>query len=181
MEIKRIIQDENVQNILNKAGIPQNQIQIIADQAMATIKSHIAEHPTQISGLLSHDNNAKTTDAMRNEMEHAFVENLVKKVGLPENVANQVKGVLPTFINSYNKLDTKGLSEISGVTNTLKGKTPAESKKNEESGEHEEKPFSKPPKNIPQQGHTTPNDHKIGVQFHGGSQGGGSFKKSNKG
>lgn len=54
-------------------------------------------------------------------------------------------------------------------------------KKDKKEAVPKEKPFKNPSDNLLHQGHGRINeDNKTGVQFRGGNQGGGSYKKRNK-
>lgn len=184
MEIKSILKNELVKDILEKANIPQDKLEAVAHQAINTIKGKIEQHPAQMNRLISGNPQAETNQVMRAEVEHAFVNNLVHQLGISEHIANKVKGVLPTILNQFSgKLSIEGLKDLKGIptdSNAMHNIL-GSGKKKGENEQHEKKPFENPPKNIPSQGHTSPDDHKIGVQYHGGSQGGGSFKKNNKG
>lgn len=184
MEIKSILKNEQVKDILERANIPQDKLEAVANQAINAIKGKIEQHPTQMQHLISGNPTAESNKTMRAEVEHEFVNNLVQQLGISEHVANKITGVLPTILNQFSgKLSLEGLKDIKGIQTdpSAMHNILGSAKKKDENEPHEKKPFSKPPKNVPNQGHTSPDDHKIGVQFHGGSQGGGSFKKSNKG
>lgn len=120
MEINSLLQNENVKNILGKAGIPQNKMQDVASQAIAAVQSHITQHPSQMNSLLSAQPNTAQDSSMKAEVEHDFVQNLIQKVGLPENVAKQAKEIIPTVLNQFTgKLSTEGLNSIPGISNAM--------------------------------------------------------------
>lgn len=99
MDIKAIVQNKHVKDIFDRAGIPQEQAHVIANQALQTIIGHFEENPAQMSSFLSEQPKSEAIYQMRAEMEQNFVQNLVQQNGLSEGMAQQVKGALPNILN----------------------------------------------------------------------------------
>lgn len=170
MKFNSILKQQEVQNILEKSGIPQNQIEAVANQAFEVINHQLESHPNRMSSLLSNSEHVEANKRMQAEIEHEFVNNLVRTVGIPEHKAREVKAILPSFYSEFSeKISLNARTKQSEITDSLKSK---DSK--------EKYPFANPPKNDPHQGHGRAEKNKSGVQFKGGHQGGGAFKKDSK-
>lgn len=116
MEIKSILKNEQVKDILERANIPQDKLEAVANQAINAIKGKIEQHPTQMQHLISGNPTAESNKTMRAEVEHEFVNNLVQQLGISEHVANKITGVLPTILNQFSgKLSLEGLKDIKGI------------------------------------------------------------------
>lgn len=119
MEIKTILQNNAVKNILIKAGITNEKMEIIAVQAMEVIQGKFDKNPSQMTNILSAKPKSENYNKMEAELENDFVQNLVKKIGISENVAHQVKGILPNVLNQFNSSISK--LGIKGTPNRLEG------------------------------------------------------------
>lgn len=102
MEIKKLLQNTTVKNILTQSGIPQDKMQEITMQAMELIQENFHKNPSQMSSLLSGQPFSESDNMMEEEIESEFVQKLVEKDGLPEYVALRIKGILPVMIIQLN-------------------------------------------------------------------------------
>lgn len=102
MEIKTLLQNTTVKNILTQSGISQEKMQEITMQAVELIQDKFHKHPSQMSSLLSGRPFSEKDNMMEEEMECEFVKKLVEKDGLPEYVALGIKGILPVLIVQLN-------------------------------------------------------------------------------
>lgn len=119
MEIKTILQNDTVKNILTKAGISNDKMEIIAKQAFEVIQNKFEKNPSQMTSLMSGHPKSETDTMMEAEIESDFVQNLVQKVGIPENIAHQVKEILPNVMNQFNgSFSNLG---IQGTPNKMEG------------------------------------------------------------
>lgn len=120
MDIHSIVQNKNVKDIFDKAGIPQEQAQLICNQALQTIIGHFEENPSQMSSFLTEQPKSEANYQMRAEMEQNFVQNLIKKNGLSEGVAHQVKGALPNILNQVSgSISAAAASNPQGIAGAI--------------------------------------------------------------
>lgn len=102
MEVKKLLQNSAVKNILTQAGIPQEKMQNITMQAVEVIQEKFHRHPSQMSSLLSGHPLSERDNMMEEEMECEFVQILIEKDDIPEYVANTIKEILPVLIEQLN-------------------------------------------------------------------------------
>jgi len=120
MDIKAIVQNQEMKDICAKAGIPQEQAQLIANEALQSIIGHFEANPAQMSSLISEQPKSEADYRMRAEIEQNFVQNLIKKVGLPEATAQQVKGAMPNILNQFSgSLSAEAASHPQGIAGAI--------------------------------------------------------------
>lgn len=120
MDINTLLENETVQSLLKKFGVSDEQAKSIANQAMSAIQSKFKANPGQMSSLLSDNPNTDDDEKMKAEVEEDFFEKLTKKVGLPDNIASQVKGAMPDIISQFTgKLNESGSNNESGISGML--------------------------------------------------------------
>jgi hypothetical protein len=119
MNINDILKNEQIAGILKKTGISEKQVNSVVNSALSSISKKSKENPKQAASLLSENENTEEDNAYSNLIETDFVQNLIKKVGLSESTANQVKTVMPqiikqvsTNVNSKAKKKGNGLEDI---------------------------------------------------------------------
>ena len=116
MDIKDILENDQVKGLLSKYGVSDEQAQSVAKEAMASMQSKFAENPKQMSSLLSENKNTEDDNMLASAMESEFVQNLIKKVGLPENVAGSLKDMIPGVLNQFTgKLSSDGKNDEGGI------------------------------------------------------------------
>ncbi len=124
MDINDILQNDTVKNILDKVGVSEEQAKSIAAQAMSSIQSKFAQNPKQMSSLLSENDNTEDDIKLEKEVEDDFVSNLIEKVGLPDNIADQIKGAIPGVMSQFTgKLSADGKNDEGGIAGMLGGLT----------------------------------------------------------
>ncbi len=116
MNINDILQNDTVKELLSKVGVSEQQAQSIAKQAMASIQSKFSQNPQQMSSLLSENDNTDDDIKLEKEVEDDFVANLINKVGLPDNIADQIKGAIPGVMSQFSsKLSAEGKNDEGGI------------------------------------------------------------------
>ena len=116
MDIKDILENETVKGLLSKFGVSEEQAQSVAKQAMSSMQSKFAENPKQMSSLLSENENTEDDHKMAAAVEEDFVQGLIKKVGLPENIAGSLKGAIPGILSQFTgKLSADGKNDEGGI------------------------------------------------------------------
>ena len=124
MDINEILQNDTVKNLLAKVGVSEEQAQSIAKQAMSSIQSKFSQNPKQMSSLLSENENTEDDVKLEKEVEDDFVSNLIEKVGLPDNIADQIKGAIPGVMSQFtSKLSSDGKNDEGGIAGMLGGLT----------------------------------------------------------
>lgn len=120
MDVNTLLENETVKSLLQKFGISEEQARSIANQAMAAIQAKFKANPGQMSSLLSDNPNTEDDEAFKAAVEEDFFEKLTKKVGLPDNIASQVKGAMPDIISQFTgKLNESGSNNESGISGML--------------------------------------------------------------
>lgn len=116
IDVKDLLKNETIQGLLKKFGISEEQAEAVADQALNAIKSKFNKDPKQMSSLLSENPNTDKDEVMAKEVEEDFIERLMKKVGLPEGVAEQAKGAIPGILSQVtSKLSSDGKNDEVGI------------------------------------------------------------------
>ncbi len=116
MDINDILQNDTVKNLLSKVGVSDEQAKSIATQVMSSIQSKFSQNPKQMSSLLSENDNTDDDIKLEKEVEDDFVSNLINKVGLPDNIADQIKGAIPGVMSQFTgKLSSEGKNDEGGI------------------------------------------------------------------
>ena len=124
MDIKDLLENDAVKGIFDKLGVSEDQAKSVATQAMSSIKSKFSDNPAQMSSLLSENKNTEDDVKMSTAVEDDFVDGLIKKVGLPEGVAGQLKEMIPGVISQFTgKLSKDGKNDEGGISGMLGGLT----------------------------------------------------------
>jgi hypothetical protein len=120
IDVNDILKNETIQGLLKKAGVSDEQAKSVADQAVNTIKSKFSKDPKKVSSLLSENPNSDDDNVMAAEIENDFLDGLIKKVGLPESIASQVKGAMPGILSQVtSKLSADGKNDEGGIAGLL--------------------------------------------------------------
>lgn len=120
IDVNDILKNDTVKGLLDKFGVSEEQAKSVANQAVDSIKNKYQKNPKQMSSLLSENENTDDDNVMAKEVEDDFLEGLIKKVGLPESVADQVKGALPGIMNTVtSKLSADGKNDEGGIAGML--------------------------------------------------------------
>jgi hypothetical protein len=108
MDANSLLQKKDVKIIFEKAGISNEQLPYVAKVAFSVIQDKLNQHPFQMSRLLSKQAKSNAQKILKDEVEHDFVEKLVKKVGVTETVA---KKILPVFLKEFNTFISQNLTD----------------------------------------------------------------------
>lgn len=120
IDVNDILKNDTVKGLLDKFGVSEEQAKSVANQAVDSIKNKYQKNPKQMSSLLSENDNTDDDNVMAKEVEDDFLDGLIKKVGLPENIADQVKGALPGIMNTVtSKLSADGKNDEGGIAGML--------------------------------------------------------------
>ncbi len=120
MDVKELMENETIKNLLDKFGVSEQQAESIANQAMSAIKSTFNKDPKQMSSLLSEHPNTKEDEAMAKKVEDDFLDRLTNKIGLPKNIADQAKGAIPGLLSQVSgKLSKDGANDEGGIAGML--------------------------------------------------------------
>lgn len=124
MDIKDILDNESIKGLFSKLGVTDDQAKSVANQAMSSIQSKFKENPKQMSSLLSDNENTEDDVKMSSAIEEDFMSGLIKKVGLPEGIADKVKGMMPNVLSQFSgSLSASGKNSESGIAGMLGGLT----------------------------------------------------------
>lgn len=116
LDINSILENETIKGALGKVGVSPDQAKGFAEQAMSSLKTKFSDNPKQMSSLLSDNPNTPEDESLKAEVEEDFLSRLTSKVGLPDNIANQLKGAMPDIMNQFSsKLNEKGANNESGI------------------------------------------------------------------
>jgi endonuclease III len=120
MNINDILKNEQIAGILKKTGISEKQVNSVVNTALSSISRKNKENPKQTASLLSANENTDEDNAYSNLIESDFVQNLIKKVGLSESAANQVKTVMPQIIKQVSSnVNSKASKEGNGLEDII--------------------------------------------------------------
>lgn len=120
MNINDILKNEQIAGILKKTGISEKQVNSVVNTALSSISKKNKENPKQTASLLSANENTDEDNAYSNLIESDFVQNLIKKVGLSESTANQVKTVMPQIIKQVSSnVNSKASKEGNGMEDII--------------------------------------------------------------
>ncbi|MCH2229540.1 MAG: hypothetical protein MK105_04285 [Crocinitomicaceae bacterium] len=120
IDVNDILKNDAVKGVLDQFGVTEEQAKSVAGTAVDSIKNKFQKDPKQMSSLLSENENTDADNAMAKEVEDDFLDGLIKKVGLPENVADQIKGALPGIMNTVtSKLSADGQNNEGGIAGML--------------------------------------------------------------
>ncbi|MGB0915031.1 MAG: hypothetical protein ACPGVI_03120 [Crocinitomicaceae bacterium] len=120
IDVNDILKNDTVKGLLDKFGVSEEQAKSVAGTAVDSIKNKFQKDPKQMSSLLSENENTEADNVMAKEVEDDFLDGLIKKVGLPENVADQIKGALPGIMNTVtSKLSADGKNDEGGIAGML--------------------------------------------------------------
>lgn len=124
MDINTILENSTVKDLLKKAGVSDAQAKSVAQQAMTAIQGKFAKEPKKMSSLLSDNPNTPEDESLKGEVENDFVQSLISKAGISPDIANQLKGALPSVMSSVSsKLSSTGANNeagIAGMFNSVK-------------------------------------------------------------
>lgn len=114
-----ILKNDTVKDLLKKAGVSDDKAESVAKEAAGTLKTKYEKDPSQMASLLSANKNTDKDEVLKKEVEDDFLDGLIKKIGLPEGVADQVKGALPGIMEQVSSKFTGGGSGGGGIMDTV--------------------------------------------------------------
>jgi len=116
MNVEDILKNDTIKGLLDKFGVSGDQAKSVANQAMNSVKSKFDKNPKQMSSLLSENDNTDDDKKLATEVEDDFVSGLISKVGLPENIAGQLKSAIPGILSQFTgKLSADGKNDEGGI------------------------------------------------------------------
>lgn len=116
MDVNSLLENESVKGLLKKVGVSDSQAKSVANQAITAIQNKFSNNPKQMSSLLSDNPNTPEDESLKGEVENDFLNGLISKVGLSEDMANKVKGALPGIMNTVSsKLSADGKNNDEGI------------------------------------------------------------------
>lgn len=118
IDLDDILKNDTVKDLLKKAGVPEDKAESVAKQAAGSIKAKYDKDPSQMASLMSKNKNTDKDEVLKKEVEDDFLDGLIKKVGLPEGIADQVKGALPGIMEQVSSKFTSGESG-GGIMDTV--------------------------------------------------------------
>ena len=124
IDINEILKNDKFKEILEKAGVPQEQAKKVASEGVKTIQKNYKQNPKQVSSLLSENENTEDDLKMASIMENDFVQGIMNKLGLSEGMAGMVKGALPGILSQVTgKLSAEGKNDEGGIGGMLESIT----------------------------------------------------------
>jgi len=108
IDLDDLLKNDTVKDLLKKAGVSDDKAESVVKQAAGTLKAKMEKDPGQMSSLLSANKNTDKDEALKKEVEDDFLDGLIKKVGLPAGIADQVKGALPGIMEQVSGKLTGG-------------------------------------------------------------------------
>lgn len=128
-DIKDITQNIDlgqITDLAKKAGLDSSQISQLTDHATDAVKYRVSKEKARgnensVASLFSENENSEDDNKMASKMENDFVFNLTKKMGLPDNIANQLKGDVMKSVMSgvTKKLSASGMNNLDGIMSNL--------------------------------------------------------------
>lgn len=120
MDVKDLLENETIKGLLKKFGVSSATAESVANQALTAIKGKFDNNPKQMSSLLSENPNTPEDELLAKEVEDDFIERLIKKVGIPEDLAKQAKGAIPGILSQVtSKLSASGGNDEGGISGML--------------------------------------------------------------
>lgn len=120
IDVKDLLENDTIKGLLKKFGVSSAMAESVANQALTAIKSKFDKNPKQMSSLLSENPNTDEDEVMAQEVEADFIDRLIKKVGIPEGMANQAKGAIPGILSQVtSKLSAGGGNDEGGIAGML--------------------------------------------------------------
>ena len=124
MDLGDILNNETVRGLIKKTGVSDSQVDSVVKQAMESIKGKFDENPKQVSSLISDNPNTEDDEKMASSVKDDFLSGLIKKIGLPEGIAQSVSGYMPDIMDQVSsKLSGKGANSEEGIAGMLGGLT----------------------------------------------------------
>ena len=99
IDVKDLLENETIKGLLSKFDVAPSQAESIANQALSAVKTKFSNSPKQMSSLLSANPNTHEDEVMGKEVEDDFIGRLIKKVGIPEGIANVAKATIPGILS----------------------------------------------------------------------------------
>ena len=127
IDLDDLLKNDTVKDLLKKAGVPEDKAESVAKQAAGSIKAKFDKDPSQMASLMSKNKNTDKDEVLKKEVEDDFLDGLIKKVGLPEGIADQVKGALPGIMEQVSSKLSGGNS--GGIMDTVTDMIGGEDKK----------------------------------------------------
>jgi endonuclease III len=125
MDFNKLLNNDAIKRVITKAGIPEDKLQAVIQQAGSTLQKYASQNPTQCKSLLSPNKNTEADNKFVQGIENDFISNLVAKVGLPEQAAKSLQGIMPQITQQLSNNLSKGDFDITKLlgsfTNQSKG------------------------------------------------------------
>lgn len=132
IDLKDLLGNDMVKNVLGKIGVDQDKADDVADAAISAISSKFSEHGPQMVSMLSQNENTEDDNKLENEIEESFLGNLQDKVGISDAMISQLKGAAIPMILNF--LREKLGGEEGGVMSMITSFFSTDSKSDENGG-----------------------------------------------
>jgi len=123
-DIMKYVDTDQISNLAKKVGLKDDQVNEITSQAADAVKYRINKesargNSSKVENLLSDKDNTDDEVKLASKMENDFVYNLTNKMGLPDSVANQLKGsVVSNMLSGVTKkLNVSNINNLDGIMN----------------------------------------------------------------
>ena len=121
-DLMKHIDMSSISNIAKKAGLSEEKSGDIMKWAADAVKYRVNKEEARgrsekVASLLSEQDNTEEDNIMASKMEEDFVYNLTNKMGLPDNIANMLKGnVMKKVLSGVtSSLSSKGSNSMAGI------------------------------------------------------------------
>ncbi len=113
---------DSIKSLAKKAGLSESQTSKLTDHAADAVKYRVNKEKARgnedkVAKLLSEDDNTEEETKLASKMEGDFVYNLTNKMGLPKNIADQLKGgVMKNMLGGITKnLSSMNVNNLDGI------------------------------------------------------------------
>ena len=121
-DLMKHIDMSSISNIAKKAGLSEEKSGDIMKWATDAVKYRVNKEEARggsekVASMFSENENTDEDNVMASKMEGDFVYNLTNKMGLPDNIANMLKGdVMKKVLSGVtSSLSSKGSNSMAGI------------------------------------------------------------------
>lgn len=115
-----------IEGLAKKVGLDSDKTNKLKDMAKDALKYRVSKekargNENRVASMLSEKKNDDEDNKLASKLEGDFAFNLSKKLGLPDNVTNQLKGeVMQSFLGAVSKnLTKKNLNNVGDIVKNL--------------------------------------------------------------
>lgn len=114
-DVDSLLKNDNVKSILNKVGVSDVQAKGVMDQLVSTFQNKVTKDPSGAQKAMS-------SNGLAGFLGNDFVKNIISKVGLSEEKANELSAQLPNLLKSVQGsggMDLNSLASKFGLQDVL--------------------------------------------------------------